>query len=72
MILKRIDRDPNSIFLAGATFAENFNYDPEFLLSFMPVFLVTTVGLLIENLPILIILRSLRNESNIPLPMIRV
>lgn len=56
----------------GVIFTNDFNYEPEFLLSFFPVFLVIVVGLLVENLPIMVILRSLRGDRLIPLPMIRV
>lgn len=56
----------------GVAFADNADFDPEFLLTYFPVFMTMCVGLVVECIPLVIIIRSLRNSQVVPFPTIQV
>ena len=56
----------------GVMFTRDANYDPEFLLTYLPVFMLMVVGLDVECIPLVIIIRSLRSSHHVPSPSIQV
>jgi hypothetical protein len=56
----------------GIKFAGNADYSPNFILSFFPVFMIVVVGLDVEFIPLVIIIRSLRNSQLAPFPSVQV
>lgn len=52
--------------MCGVVFAKNADYQPEFLLSYLPVFMIMFVGLIVECIPLFLIIRALSNEQAVP------
>jgi len=55
----------------GVAFTANADYQPEYLLTYLPVFLAMVVGLTVECIPLVILIHSLRDSRVVPFPTIQ-